>query len=52
MVHSAALEGFWPRPTWLWEDPSPNPLRGLAEIVGPDTIIDALRGARSESQEA
>jgi Uma2 family endonuclease len=41
-VHSRALPGFWVRPAWL-RDPEAQPLRCLAEIVGPERIIEALR---------
>ena len=31
--HSVALPGFWLNPTWLWQNPAPNPLLLLAEIA-------------------
>lgn len=42
VVHSTVLDAFWLKPAWLWQDPLPNPLRVLADIVGRDTLIEAL----------
>jgi Uma2 family endonuclease len=32
-VHSEALPGFWLRPEWLWQDPLPNPLDVLMQLL-------------------
>lgn len=42
VVHSTVVEEFWLRPAWLWQDPLPNPLHALAEIVGRERLIDSL----------
>lgn len=31
--HSEALPGFWLRPEWLWQDPLPNPLDVLTQLL-------------------
>ena len=41
-VASEVLEAFWLRPSWLWQEPLPNPLAALAEIVGRDALIESL----------
>ena len=41
-VFSEVLEAFWLRPSWLWQEPLPNPLSALAEIVGKDVLIKSL----------
>ncbi len=40
VVRSKVLEGFWLRPSWLWQEPPP--LAALAEIVGKDRLIATL----------
>ena len=35
--HSSVLPGFWLDPTWLWQDPLPDPLALLGDIA-PDAI--------------
>lgn len=47
-VHSTVLEGFWLRPAWIWQEPMPEPLLMLSEIVGADRLIERLRGASPE----
>jgi Uma2 family endonuclease len=42
VFHSSVLPGFWLREEWLWAD-KPNPLAALAEIVGVERVIEALR---------
>jgi Uma2 family endonuclease len=32
-LHSEALPGFWLRPEWLWQDPLPNPLEVLTQLL-------------------
>lgn len=51
VVHSAVLEDFWLRPAWLWQEPLPNPLLALAEIVGPERLIEVLREVSPEAHE-
>jgi Uma2 family endonuclease len=48
IYRSAVLEGFWLRVAWLWEA-EPNVLRALAEILGPERLLDALRRATAAS---
>lgn len=43
--HSTVLSGFWLRVQWLWVA-RPMPLQALAEIVGEDRVIAALRQSR------
>ena len=50
-VASEVLEGFWLRPAWLWQTPSPSPLRVLAEVVGQDAIVAALKSSESADTE-
>lgn len=45
--HSGALPGFWLRPEWLWQEPSPKPLNLLKEIAP-----DVLRSAVGQGEEA
>ena len=35
--HLTVVSGFWLKPSWLWEDPLPDPLALLAEIA-PDAF--------------
>jgi hypothetical protein len=44
--HSVVVPGFWLRPEWLWQDPSPDVSLLLAMIA-----TDALRG-RVDAAEA
>ncbi|MBI4771564.1 MAG: Uma2 family endonuclease [Chloroflexi bacterium] len=44
-VHSAVLPGFWLRPDWLWAEEPPAPLRALAQIVGIEKLMEAVRSA-------
>ena len=41
-VASEVLEAFWLRPSWLWQEPLPNPLAALAEIVSKDALMESL----------
>lgn len=52
IYRSAVLEGFWLRVGWLWA-PEPDPLRALAELMGPEQMAEALRRAlvREQSQQ-
>lgn len=34
VFHSEALEGFWFRPEWLWQEPPPDLLETLQQILG------------------
>ncbi|MFL5800454.1 MAG: Uma2 family endonuclease [Roseiflexaceae bacterium] len=40
--HSSVLAGFWLREDWLWVE-RPDPLAALAEVVGVERVIGALR---------
>jgi Uma2 family endonuclease len=40
--HSALLPGFYLKEAWLWAD-KPNPLAALAELVGVERVVAALR---------
>src|SRR5258706_367287 len=42
VYHSSVLPGFWLREDWLWVD-KPDPLAALAEVVGVERLIAALR---------
>lgn len=44
VYRSLVLAGFWLRESWLWE-PDPDPLLALAEVLGPEAFIEALRRA-------
>ncbi|NJN67038.1 MAG: hypothetical protein HC884_10175 [Chloroflexaceae bacterium] len=44
IYHSTMLPGFWLRLAWLWEA-HPDLLATLAEVVGTEPLIAALRGA-------
>jgi Uma2 family endonuclease len=52
IYRSVVLEGFWLRVGWLWA-PEPDPLRALAELMGPEQMAEALRRAlvREQSQQ-
>jgi Uma2 family endonuclease len=41
---STVLPGFWLRVDWLWAE-EPDALRALAQVVGPDKLIEAIRAA-------
>jgi len=44
IYRSSTLPGFWLKLAWLWQsDPEPDALTALAEIVGPEKPIAALR---------
>jgi Uma2 family endonuclease len=42
IYQSNVLPGFWLQEDWLWAD-KPNPLAALAQIVGAERVIEALR---------
>lgn len=44
IYRSKVLPGFWLRLDWLWAE-QPDPLRALAEIIGPEPMAQALRQA-------
>ncbi len=46
IYHSPVVAGFWLRLAWLWEE-TPDPLAALAEVVGLDRLVAALRAAPS-----
>jgi Uma2 family endonuclease len=37
ILHSEVLEGFWFRPEWLWQEPQPDPLDTLQQVLGEQT---------------
>jgi len=41
--HSRVLPGFWLKPDWLWQDPLPDPLTALTQVVGADKVIEFIR---------
>lgn len=41
-LHSAVLPGFWLDPTWLWQDPLPDPLATLL-VIAPDPVRAAVQ---------
>jgi Uma2 family endonuclease len=44
VYRSSVLPGFWLKLEWLWQaDPEPDALAALAEIVGAEKLIAALR---------
>jgi Uma2 family endonuclease len=47
--HSLVLPGFWLDPTWLWQDPLPEPLLLLLTIA-PTAIEGLLRQLERQSQ--
>ncbi len=42
IYRAAVLPGFWLKTDWLWQE-NPDTLAALAEIVGPERLITALR---------
>jgi Uma2 family endonuclease len=48
-VSSEVLAGWWLRPAWLWQEPLPDPLLALADIVGREALIETLRREAPES---
>lgn len=42
IYHSTVLPGFWLDSSWLWMEELPNPLHALAQIIGPDALIQAV----------
>jgi Uma2 family endonuclease len=51
IYHSKVLPGFWLRLEWLWAA-EPDPLRALAEIIGPERMAQALRQALADAPSA
>ena len=43
VYHSAVLPGFWLKVNWLWAEELPAPLSTLAQIVGTEKVIEAMR---------
>jgi hypothetical protein len=43
VYHSTILPGFWLDVNWLWQDELPDPIRTLAQIIGPENLIAALQ---------
>lgn len=46
VYRSTVLPNFWLKVDWLWQE-SPNALAALAEIVGPEQVVAALRAAQT-----
>lgn len=44
--HSTVLSGFWLRLDWLWQEPTPDPLRAIARIAPQalHTLLDEAQG--------
>lgn len=45
--HSRLLPGFWLKPDWLWQDPLPDPLTALTQVVGAEQVIEFIRAGRT-----
>lgn len=43
VYHSRVLPGLWLRPDWLWQEPLPDPLTALTQVVGADKVIEFIR---------
>jgi hypothetical protein len=43
IYHSTILPGFWLRVEWLIAEALPDPLVALAQVVGPEKILEAIR---------
>ncbi len=41
--HSRALPSFWLKPDGLWQEKLPDHLLAVAEMIGPDKLIDFIR---------
>lgn len=50
IYRSTVLAGFWLRTRWLWAE-QPNVLRAIAEVIGPERMAQALRGALDEAED-
>ncbi len=48
IYRSRALPGFWLNVTWLQGDEYPDPLSALAEIVGPEKLIERIKAGQSK----
>ncbi|RIK42463.1 MAG: hypothetical protein DCC55_08830 [Chloroflexi bacterium] len=42
IYYSTVLPGFWIDVNWLWQDELSDPIRTLAQIIGPENLIAAL----------
>ena len=43
---ATVLPGFWLRPDWLWQEPTPDPLFAVAEMRGlAPEVAQGLRAA-------
>ncbi|MDW8326859.1 MAG: Uma2 family endonuclease [Anaerolineales bacterium] len=47
VYHSRVLPGLWIKPEWLWQDPLPDPLMALTQVVGADKMIEFIRTGRT-----
>jgi hypothetical protein len=43
VYHATVLPGFWLAVDWLWQAELPDPLRAIAQIIGPERLIAALQ---------
>jgi Uma2 family endonuclease len=50
IVRSHLLADFWLRPEWLWQDPLPDVLGILAQVVGMETLIAHIRQSSTAQQ--
>ena len=48
IVRTTSLVDFWLRPARLWQEPTPNLLPALGEVVGWETLIGTLQQAAAE----
>ncbi len=48
IYRSRALPGFWLNVAWLQGDEYPDPLSALAEIVGPEKLIERIKAGQSK----
>jgi Uma2 family endonuclease len=46
IYYSTVLPGFWIDVNWLWQDELPDPIRTLAQIIGPDKLIAMLQAVK------
>jgi Uma2 family endonuclease len=49
IYHSTVLPGFWIDVNWLWQDEQSDPIRTLAQIIGPENLIAALEELKHNS---
>jgi Uma2 family endonuclease len=43
VYHSTVIPGFWLDVNWLWQEELPDPIRTLAQIIGPEKLITVLQ---------